>query len=671
MPSLKSHQPLLKLGIDTGGTFTDFFLQTSKAIQTFKISSTPDDPSRAILRGLSHFFADLPAGFEIIHGTTVGTNSFLERKGAKTLLVTTHGFEDILTIGRQNRPSLYDLNVERPAEIIPRKNIVGVKERVLWDGTVQTPLGTSVGKRLRRICRSLEIESVAVCFLHSYANPDHEKRIRDELAPLGLPVTLSAELLPEFREYERLVTTLINAYLAPVISSYIHRLNENLTTVSLSVQQSNGSVLPARSIEKRAVHTVLSGPAGGVQGAFYLAREMGMGKIITFDMGGTSTDVSLCDGRPTLTREHQIDGYPVGIQVMDIHTVGAGGGSIAGIDQGGLLHVGPESAGADPGPVCYGKGRDITVTDANLFLGRLLPDRFLGGRMILDSEAVERCIVELAERLDMEKEQASLGIIRIVNVGMARAIRAVSVERGYDPKDFTLFSFGGASGLHCCALAEELEIATIVVPARAGILSAQGMVQADPALDYSKPLFLTGDKLRSREIDAAFVDLIKKGKVELEDICGRGELEIKRFLDLRYKGQSFELTISYDKDFRKKFHQLHEQHFGYAMENAPLELVSIRCTLRLKREKQPLPRQLRQVSSLPEIEGQRTVLFEEGRARVNLYLRKHLSTGQSFSGPALIIDDYTTILVTKDFQVRVDSLANLIMERGSVSSLLC
>jgi N-methylhydantoinase A len=670
MPSLKSHQPLLKLGIDTGGTFTDFFLQTSEAIQTFKISSTPDDPSRAILKGLSHFFAELPPELEIIHGTTVGTNSFLERKGAKTLLVTTHGFEDILTIGRQNRPSLYDLNVERPAEIIPRENIVGVKERVLWDGTVQTPLGTSVGKRLRRICRSFEIESVAVCFLHSYANPDHEKRIRDELAPLGLPVTLSSELLPEFREYERLVTTVINAYLAPVISSYIHRLNDNLTTASLSVQQSNGSVLPARFIEKRAVHTVLSGPAGGVQGAFYLAREMSIDKIITFDMGGTSTDVSLCDGGPTLTREHQIDGYPVGIQVMDIHTVGAGGGSIARIDQGGLLHVGPESAGADPGPVCYGRGTDITVTDANLFLGRLLPDRFLGGRMILENEAGERCMAELADRLDMETTQAALGIIRIVNVGMARAIRAVSVERGYDPKDFILFSFGGASGLHCCALAEELEIDTIVVPARAGILSAQGMAQADPALDYSKPLFLAGDKLRSREIDAAFAGLIKNGRVEMEDICGRGDLEIERFLDLRYQGQSFELTIPYDKDFRKKFHQLHELHFGYAMENAPLELISIRCTLRLKREKQPLPRQLRQVFPPPEIEGQSTVLFEEGRARVNLYLRKRLLNGHSFSGPALIIDDYTTILVTKDFHVRVDSLANLIMEQKSASSRL-
>ncbi|KPK26666.1 MAG: hypothetical protein AMJ61_08185, partial [Desulfobacterales bacterium SG8_35_2] len=333
---------MLILGVDTGGTFTDFVLQSEKELQTYKLPSTPDDPSRAILQGLEYFFGQqLPENLEIIHGSTVATNAFLERKGARTLLITTHGFEDILFIGRQNRPKLYDFNVIRPREIIPRSQIVGVRERMLFDGTVLKPLGKTVGRALRSSCRNKKIDSVAVCLTH-------EKIIKDELFRLDIPVTISSEILPEFREYERLTTTLINAYLGPVISSYIKRLTNILGSVSLHIQQSNGGILPAADIEKRAIYTVLSGPAGGVHGAHQLAREMEVDKIITFDMGGTSTDVSLCDGKPTLTRDHRIDGYPIRIEVMDIHTVGAGGGSLAHIDAGGLLKVGPESAGARP-----------------------------------------------------------------------------------------------------------------------------------------------------------------------------------------------------------------------------------------------------------------------------------------------------------------------------------
>ncbi|MFZ5771231.1 MAG: hydantoinase/oxoprolinase family protein, partial [Thermodesulfobacteriota bacterium] len=373
----------MKLGIDTGGTFTDFLLLTDQGIATHKVSSTPDDPGRAILAGLRHFFPDpdhpygfrLPDNLEIIHGTTVGTNALLQRKGARTLLVTTRGFEDVLAIGRQNRASLYDLQQERPAEIIGRADCVGVKERLRWDGSVQTPLARSAGKRLRRLCRQQGIEAVAICLLHSYANNAHERMLADELRRLAIPVSISSEVLPEFREYERLTTTLINAYLAPLVSSYIKRLTAKLGDIPLYIQQSGGGVLPGETVGARAVHTVLSGPAGGVHGAFHLAAEMGREKIITFDMGGTSTDVSLCDSQPTLTRDYRLDSYPLRIQVMDIHTVGAGGGSIARLDAGGLLHVGPQSAGADPGPVCYGTGEELTVTDANLFLGRLLADR--------------------------------------------------------------------------------------------------------------------------------------------------------------------------------------------------------------------------------------------------------------------------------------------------------
>ena len=662
----------MKLGIDTGGTFTDFILLTGQGIDTYKVSSTPDDPSRAILAGLRHFFphpADpaaflLPDQLEIVHGTTVGTNAFLQRRGAPTLLVTTRGFEDLLAIGRQNRPSLYDLKVERAREIIPAENCVGVRERVLADGSVLTPLAASSGRRLRKICRERCIAAVAVCLLHSYANDRHEKEIARELLSLAIPLSLSSAILPEFREYERLTTTLINAYLAPVISSYINRLTGALGPRALSVQRSDGNMLPADpAIGERAAHTVLSGPAGGVHGAFHLAGEMGLARIITFDMGGTSTDVSLCDGRPQLTRDYRIDSYPLRIPVMDIHTVGAGGGSIAAIDAGGLLHVGPDSAGADPGPVCYGRGDALTVTDANLFLGRLPADRFLGGAMALYPEKVAPKMASLGRRLNLSARDAALGIIRLVNVSMAKAMRAVSLERGHDPQEFTLFSFGGASGLHCCELAAELDMAEIVVPARAGILSAQGMVMADPALDASQALFLQGDRIAGPTLDRSFNALAAAKKKELLALCSSGSLEIERFADMRYQGQSHELTVPYDRNFPGSFHALHHQQFGYSLPDTPLELVSIRCTVRLARPKPVLPRAAAPTKSVPVPDGQVQVEFADGCRQTALFSRQRLQHGHTVAGPALIVDDYTTILLPARFHLRVDSLLNLLIRR--------
>ena len=465
-------------------------------------------------------------------------------------------------------------------------------------------------------------------------------------------------MLPEFREYERMTTTLINAYLAPVISAYIKRLNHRLRH-SFSIQQSNGAVLPARLIENRAVHTILSGPAGGVQGAFQLAGEIDIKQIITFDMGGTSTDVSLCDSRPSLTREYEIDGYPLRIQVLDIHTVGAGGGSIAKIDQGGLLQVGPESAGADPGPVCYGKGDKITVTDANLFLRRLVADSFLGGRISLDRKAVQDKMAGLAAELGLKPQETALGIIRIINSDMAKAVRKVSLERGYDPADFSLMTYGGASGLHCCELAEELGIKQIIVPARAGILSAQGMVRSAPALDYTKALFLTDNELRESKIEKAFAPMITQGTKELLKLCSSGKVRVERFLDLRYHGQSFELTIVYDHEFRMNFHKLHEKQFGYAMKNAPLELVAIRCTIGLESRVISLPRQRCKTKKAARTQGKVKIIFAHDEQKVDIYQRKDLDWGHAIHGPALIVDDYTTILLTGRFKARVDALSNL------------
>jgi N-methylhydantoinase A len=657
---------MLLLGIDTGGTFTDFVLCSDEGLQTYKLPSTPDDPSRAILQGLHHFFGHkLPGNLEIIHGSTVATNSFLERKGAKTLLVTTHGFEDVLFIGRQNRPRLYDFNIRRPAEIIPRNLVVGVKERMLFDGSVLHPLGKTVGRRLRTICRQKRIKSVAVCLLHSYANDSHEQQIKEELSSLGIPVTLSSEIFPEFREYERLTTTLINAYLGPVISSYIKRLQTRIGAVSLYIQQSNGSILPAADIEKRAIYTILSGPAGGVHGAHQLAREMGLSRIITFDMGGTSTDVSLCDQAPTLTRDHRIDGYPIRIEVMDIHTVGAGGGSLAHIDSGGLLKVGPESAGARPGPVCYGAGGNkITVTDANLFLGRLLPDQFMGGAMQLDKDKVEVAMKELAKQLGLEPVAAALGLIRIVNASMAKAIRAVSLERGYDPKEFTLFSFGGASGLHCCELARELAMQNIVIPARAGILSAQGMIFAEPTIDYMQTLFLRGRELSTPVLASVMNKLVEKGRGEAKRLSRHGdqaEPEIFRFLNLRYQGQSYELTIPYEKNFIELFHQAHEHQFGYRLQNGPLELVSIQCTIKVNRKKPRLPRQGRGRASEIRPRSEQSLYFKETPVRVPVIYRGDMAVGARLTGPALVVDNYTTVLLPPGFDLETDELSNLII----------
>ncbi len=658
---------MLILGVDTGGTFTDFVLQSEKGLETFKLPSTPDDPSRAILQGLDHFFGrHLPEDLEIIHGSTVATNAFLERKGAKTLLVTTHGFEDVLFIGRQNRPKLYDFNITRPAEIIPRDLVVGVKERMLFDGTVLRPLGKSVGKRLRSICRKKKIESVAVCLLHSYANDTHEQIVKNELSSLDIPVALSSEILPEFREYERLTTTLINAYLGPVISSYIKRLADRLGSVFLHIQQSNGGILPAVDIEKRAIYTLLSGPAGGVHGAHQLAREMKHDRIITFDMGGTSTDVSLCDQTPTLTRDHRIDGYPIRIEVMDIHTVGAGGGSLAHIDSGGLLKVGPESAGARPGPICYGGGgQELTVTDANLFLGRLLPDRFMGGTMVLHKEKVIAAMSELAKRLGLEPVAAALGIIRIVNASMAKAMRGVSLERGYDPKEFSLFAFGGASGLHCCELARELAVHKIIIPARAGILSAQGMVFADPTLDYLQALFLRGKELHSPVLADTMGALVNKGRAEAKALCTSGhaaDIHVFRFLNLRYQGQSYELSIPYEKNFIELFHQVHAHNFGYRLEDTPLELVSIQCTLKVKREKQPLPRQKKTAHRKFKPFSEQPVYFDRIAVKAPVFYRADMDAGSTLAGPALVVDNYTTILLPASFSLEVDELHNLIIQ---------
>jgi N-methylhydantoinase A len=514
----------------------------------------------------------------------------------------------------------------------------------------------------------MRAESVVVCLLHSYANDRHEQQIKQELAPLNIPITLSSEILPEFREYERLSTTLINGYLAPVVASYIEKLGKHVGAAPLFIQQSNGGILPAADIGRRAVYTLLSGPAGGVHGAGHLARKINISKIITFDMGGTSTDVALCDPEPVLTRDYRIDDYPVRIQVMDIHTVGAGGGSLAWVDSGGLLRVGPESAGADPGPVCYGRGDRLTVTDANLFLGRLLPDYFLGGELQLNTTNVQEHIWALARQLEMSGQDVALGIIRIVNASMAKAIRAVTLERGHDPKDFALFAFGGASGLHCCELASELGINRIVVPARAGILSAQGMVFSDYTLDRMQSLFLSGEELTIPRLNNVFRELEQKTRQEFAAISrGRkmeamGELSVSRYLNLRYQGQSHELCVEFQDNFVERFHELHQYTYGHRMDDIGLELISIQCVVKLVRSKGVLPHSPVAGATVVRPTDWRRVQLADGIRDIGVFRRHTLRAGHILNGPALVADNYSTLLLTEGFTLRVDSLLNLIIE---------
>ncbi len=665
---MSSSSGVIKVGVDTGGTFTDFaVMDVQGRCRRLKILSTPSDPSRAIIEGFMKLsLLPVRRGTDIVHGTTVGTNAFLERKGARTVLITTAGFEDVLFIGRQNRPALYDFMVQKPAPIIHRNHIFGVRERMAYDGKVIIPLEEQDIEDALEFCRSLKPESVAICFLHSYANPEHEVFMQERLSDaLNIPVTTSSSVLPEFREYERLCTTLINAYLNPVVGNYIRRLSSHVEGAGLYIQQSNGGCLPADSMGDRAVTTLLSGPAGGVQAAWRQAESMGIDNIITFDMGGTSTDVSLCSGGLTYTRDYRIDDYPVALPIIDIHTVGAGGGSIAWIDRGGLMQVGPRSAGADPGPVCYGKGSEITVTDANLFLGRLRAESFLGGGMRLYTHRLEPAFEELGAHIGLDARETALGVISLVNNSMVQAIRAVSVERGYDPVSFSLFCYGGAAGLHACEVADALEIRRIIVPERAGVFSAQGMADADLVFERSAALVIRGAEHREDEIEEHINSLVEALKAEVSgsgNIHGQEFIKSEAFVDCRYHGQSFELTIKWGPNWRERFENLHRRLYGHAFSDRGLEVTAVRVKViverRCPRSERNLFAENYDMSRLPEFVPDDSlvdeVIFSKGPEKVNIVSRVSIEENFRVIGPAVIIDDFTTVLIPETW-----SAANL------------
>jgi N-methylhydantoinase A len=664
------------LGVDIGGTFTDFVLiDAAGRTRISKRLTTPDDPARAVLAGIEELKLPPDETVDLVHGSTIATNALLERKGARTALITTRGFADVLEIGRQNRPSLYDLQPHKPVPLIPAEWRFEVTERVASDGRVVTPLALEELDPLISRLLATEIESVAVCLLFSFLRPQHEQAIRERIDGTGqtssrVPfVSLSSEVLPEFREYERTSATAINAYVAPLMARYLVRLEERLVGHRLRIMQSNGGVISASTAAAQAARTVLSGPAGGAVGAFHIAQLSGYDRVITFDMGGTSTDVALCDQHVPTTNQGEIGGMPLPLPLIDIHTVGAGGGSLAQVDAGGALNVGPQSAGADPGPVCYAQGgRIATTTDANLVLGRLDAAHFLGGDMPLDEAAARQALERLAFQMGAESPQAAAwGVIRVANATMVRAIRRISVERGHDPRRFALLAFGGAGPLHACDLATALSIPTVLVPQTPGVLSALGMLVADLVKDYSRTVMLRADDLSWSDLQAHFEPLWTRGRQELiQEGVAPADISLEQALDMRYVGQSHELTVpvTSETEIRRAFHQAHQRRFGHQHASEPIEIVNIRVLARGAQTKPRFTRAVPVGEARPPRIGQKDVYFESAAPIATaLYQRGQLRAGHALDGPAVIFQLDATTVVPPGWHAQVDPFKTLVITR--------
>ncbi len=655
----------LTIAVDTGGTFTDCVYRAGGRLEVVKLPSTPADPGRAILDVIARIAKD-ECAIDVRHGTTVGTNTLLERKGARVAFVATAGFEDTLAIGRQARPALYDWNLHRPAPIAGEGCCFGLAERVGPDGAVLRAPGNDALTKLRQSIQASGAESVAVSLLFSFANPEHEQAVAAALAELGLPVSLSHQILPEFREYERAATVALNAYLAPRMQGYIDALEADLSRrqARLSIMQSSGGILSARAAAREPVRTILSGPAGGVMGALSVARTAGIDQVISFDMGGTSTDVALLDAtrEPTTSIESQVAGLPVCVPMLDIHTAGAGGGSLAWMDAAGALQVGPQSAGADPGPACYGRGDGATVTDANLMLGRLHAEHFLGGAMHLD-EARSRhalsCVSGASSFASVE--DLAEGIVRVVNAGMESALRRVSVERGNDPRGFTLLAFGGAGPVHACALASALGIRRVLVPSAPGALSALGILDADLRREFSRTVMLAPG---SSQIGRVFRELETEARETFREEGTKPRLS--RSADLRYRGQGFELRVDWGADAVTCFHSLHARTYGYADPDRAVEIVTLRvhAVARTHRPGHKPQSSIRGDGRQARIGAHR--VFEEGRwRRAALYNRTHLRPGDRIAGPAVIVELSATTYVPSGWAATVDAFGNLVLTPGN------
>lgn len=650
-----------RVAIDTGGTFTDCVMLRDGKLIALKVFSTPADPGQAVLNGLRELGA--AEAVVVRHGTTVGTNAMLERKGARVAFVTTAGFEDTIAIGRQTRPKLYDWFQPAPVCLVPAELRFGIDERTSAEGKRLCAPDSEALTQLVEQVRAAGVDAVAISLLFSFANAENERAVTTALRGLGLPLSVSHRILPEFREYERASTVVANAYLAPEVGRYLGTLADAIESQSsesrLEVMQSSGGIISARVAAEEPVRTVLSGPAGGVVGAYKLAAAAGIERIIGFDMGGTSTDVCLVDasaGGLRISNESVVSNVPIGVPMLDIHTAGAGGGSIARFDAGGMLRVGPESAGAMPGPICYGRGELPTVTDANLILGRLDAASFLGGAVTLDLERTRR-LMERAMGPLATVEDFAAGILRVIETEMAKAIRVISIERGFDPRDFTLVAFGGGGPLHACHLARALRVPRVLVPALPGALSAVGILLADTTREYSRTVMLPAD--------AALEQVFSEMEAAAKDDFDREGLQgsTQRSCDLRYRGQGYELNVPFGRQMMREFHEQHRRRYGFASEARPIEIVNVRVRIVA-----PAPAFEQMREALYEGDGShaltamRPVHFDGEVVETRVYDRERLRPGDTFAGPAIVTEYSSATIVPPGDVLRVDELRNLVIE---------
>ena len=659
------------LGVDVGGTFTDFLLMDGGQLRVHKRPSTPDDPSRAVLEGLDELGVTPEL---VVHGSTVATNAVLERRGGRTALVTTEGMRDLLTIGRQTRPDIYDLEPETPQPLVPRELSFELHGRLRPDGSVEVAPDHSEVRTLVQRARDEGAEALAVSLLYSYANPALEELFVEVAGQTTagesdeeLFISLSSQVSPEYREVERTATTVLNAYVGPVMARYLTRLAAGLDQRgcgALRILGSDGGSADAQLAARLPVSTLLSGPAAGVSGALGVARAAGYERVITLDMGGTSTDVALCDGALPMRADVVIDGFPARTPVVDVHTVGAGGGSIARLDAGGALQVGPLSAGAEPGPACYGRGRDFTVTDAQLVLGRLEPGGVIGGSVRLDERRSRRAASALVHAFGGDAHTAAQAVVDVADANMERALRVVSVQRGYDPREFTLIAFGGAGPLHACALADGLEIARVLVPPTAGVLAALGAVRSDLTTTHTRSVLLPLDESAAQGLRAALDAAAAEARMRL----GVADATVELALDLRYAGQSYELTVDLERDAaldleqaRRDFDALHERRFAHHDPQAPVEVVNVRATARAPGAQLDVaPATIADAAPPREAE----LWIDGARVAATWHERAGLAPGARIDGPAIVTQLDSTTLVAPGWRADVDAGGNLVLERA-------
>jgi N-methylhydantoinase A len=668
--------------VDTGGTFTDFVFAAGGQWRIFKLASTPDDPSRAITEGLKRVAEEAGARLariEVVHGTTVGTNALLQRRGARTALATTSGFEDVIEIGRQARPELYNLNAVKPPPLVPSELRFGVRERVAASGEVLESLSEKEIKALVEKLKVAQAESIAISLLFSFARPEHEQRIADALKELNVPLSVSHQILPEYREYERTSTVAVNAYLQPLMGRYLKRLTKpspsfksQVSSFKLRVMQSSGGSISADAAADEPVRTILSGPAGGVVGALGAARSAGIEDIITFDMGGTSTDVALCDrDGMRLTSEAIVAGVPVAVPMMDIHTVGAGGGSIARVDEGGSLRVGPESAGADPGPACYGKSVLPTVTDAHVVLGHFPGAALLGGEFRLDEARSFAALKQLASEMSVAAKRkvsaidAAQGVLDVVNTNMERALRHISVERGHDPRDFTLVPFGGAGGLHAVELARSLRVPRVLLPLSPGALSAIGVVTADVVKDQSRTVMLAAGPGIEKKLSRVFREMETLARATLRrEGFSAGKQRHERSLAVRYKGQSFEIEIKRTAgNIAGAFHLAHHARYGYAQEQNVVEIVSARVrSIGVVEKSEARRSRVSGGKSFAKPHCLAESYFERKQIRAAVYRREELPAGARLRVPCIVTEYSGTTLIPGRARAKVEAHEDLIID---------